>query len=240
MDNRSDPAAFKPTVWSVILRAANPDDPHFRTALNNLCSAYWKPVYLYVRRKGVDRDRAQDLVQGFFADFIERGCLGRLQREGGSFRKFLLECLANYAANVRRTEGRDKRGGGVDVVSLDVPRAEAELGREPEDGATPESIYLRSWARTTLTRAFDMLYREFEARDQLKRYEILHKHLAGDGERVTYEALGEQLSMKATEVRDLLHRTRVRLRHFLREAIQETVQDAAEVEDEMRTLLGAL
>ena len=65
-------AWFGTTHWSLVLAARGHGTPEAREALAALCETYWYPLYAFVRRKGYDRDRAQDLVQGFFLRLLEK------------------------------------------------------------------------------------------------------------------------------------------------------------------------
>src|ERR1700676_3361385 len=69
---------FPPTRFSVIEAAQSPDRAERQRALENLCAAYWKPVYKYIRlRWNRPAPDAQDLTQGFFAELLERELLNR-------------------------------------------------------------------------------------------------------------------------------------------------------------------
>jgi RNA polymerase sigma-70 factor (ECF subfamily) len=63
---------FTTTRWSLIAAARDRGSPETRAALAELCRTYWYPLYAYVRRRGHGHDRAQDLVQGFFARLLEK------------------------------------------------------------------------------------------------------------------------------------------------------------------------
>lgn len=43
---------FPLTHWTVVLTAANPAAPLSDEALEELCRAYWRPVYQFVRQQG--------------------------------------------------------------------------------------------------------------------------------------------------------------------------------------------
>jgi RNA polymerase sigma-70 factor (ECF subfamily) len=58
---------FTSTHWSAVLEAAHLSSPGSKRALETLCSHYWYPVYVFVRRRGYNSHDAQDLVQGFFS-----------------------------------------------------------------------------------------------------------------------------------------------------------------------------
>ncbi len=119
-------ARFPTTRWSRIIRAGDPADPTARTALEDLCRDYWFPLYAFVRRHGVGADDAEDIVQGFLADLIERGDRASLDQLKGRFRAFLRRACDHYLANRRDHDRAAKRGGGITIVSIDRAR-----GREP-------------------------------------------------------------------------------------------------------------
>ena len=61
--------------------------------LNELCRACWRPIYAEIRRRGHAADDAQDLTQEFFARLLRHEAFGRVDREKGRFRTFLLGAL---------------------------------------------------------------------------------------------------------------------------------------------------
>ena len=74
-DNNSPKPApqdiFATTRWTVVLSAGQKSSPHSDRALAELCQTYWYPLYAWVRRQGHTREDAEDLVQAFFARFLE-------------------------------------------------------------------------------------------------------------------------------------------------------------------------
>jgi hypothetical protein len=63
---------FATTHWSVVLTAAQSDTTKAQAALATLCQTYWRPLYIYARHRGRPAADAEDLVQGFFARFLEK------------------------------------------------------------------------------------------------------------------------------------------------------------------------
>src|SRR5262245_37967935 len=102
---------FQTTSWSLVLAAARHPTAESRIALTDLCSIYWSPVYAFVRRSGYDRDRAQDLTQGFFAVLLEKNYVSDADRERGRFRSFLLTAVKHFLANEWDRAHALKRGG---------------------------------------------------------------------------------------------------------------------------------
>ena len=69
---------FPPTRRSVIEAVRSIDAEERERALEALCTAYWKPVYKYIRlRWNRPADAAQDLTQGFFMELLERELLDK-------------------------------------------------------------------------------------------------------------------------------------------------------------------
>src|SRR4051794_37644549 len=54
------------TLWTLILTARSGSPPDSQAALARLCEIYWFPLYTFVRRRGTDHHRAEDLTQAFF------------------------------------------------------------------------------------------------------------------------------------------------------------------------------
>ena len=64
---------FVSTRWTMVLKAGDSAATSVQalSALSELCQIYWRPLYVFLRKKGYGREDAQDLTQGFFAHLIE-------------------------------------------------------------------------------------------------------------------------------------------------------------------------
>jgi RNA polymerase sigma-70 factor (ECF subfamily) len=230
---------FQPTLWSVVLRAKDPADPHRRTALNSLFETYWAPVYVYLRHKGHSPENAQDEAQGFFAHFYELEAIARVDRSRGKFRSYLLALLEHYLANEHRKAHAEKRGGGVAPRSLDFGRAETEVRIDPADPRKPEDAFRKSWAMSILEGAFERLRREFEEKGRKAEFEAMKAHLLAGEARPTHAAIAERLSIPMTDVANLLHRSRRRLKELIRSILRDAVDSEAELDEEVRDFFAA-
>jgi RNA polymerase sigma-70 factor (ECF subfamily) len=79
---------FATTHWSLV-GAAKGDEAsqtRAREAFEELCRAYWYPLYAFVRNRGYSAVDAQDLTQAFFARIIETGGFASADPERGRFR----------------------------------------------------------------------------------------------------------------------------------------------------------
>ena len=227
-----------PSTRGSLIAAAAGLTPGTRAALAELCKLYWPPAYAFVRRSGRSPDDALDLTQSFFARVLEHNDLASFDPRRGRFRSWLLGALKHVLANERRHAAAQRRGGGVDMLSIDAVDAEHRYAREPADRLTPERAYERRWALTVLERVLGRLEQEQAAQGKHERFERLKGFLVGD--EPSYEALADQLGEAAGTLRVQAHRLRRRYRDLLREEIADTVEGPADVDDELRHLLAAL
>ena len=224
----------------MVLRAGGERSAESARALEELCRAYWYPLYAFVRRKGHAHEAAQDLTQAFFAKLLEKGRLAQADPERGRFRTFLLHALDNFLRTQHRDATTQKRGGGRDLVSWDAPAAAERYAAEPPDDASPANLFERQWVNVLLESVFLALRREFAVSGREELFDQLEPHLWGDDTSTPYPRIAESLNMSAVAVRVTLHRLRQRFHDLLRLEISHTVGDAAEVEDELRHLRRVL
>ena len=240
-----DPRAFGPqefatTHWSLVV-AAKPDQAsqtRARKALEELCRAYWYPLYAFVRNRGHSSSDAQDLTQSFFVRLIETGGFASADPERGRFRSYLLGAMKHFLANEWRRAQARKRGGGVTLLELDALDPEARYALEPAQSTDLDAGFDRQWARESIARAMEQLRAESEASGKGELFEALKGSLTGDEPSRTETAA--RLGMTAGAVKVAVHRLRQRFRELLRAQIAETVSDPSEIDDEMRHLVDAL
>jgi RNA polymerase sigma-70 factor (ECF subfamily) len=238
-DDRAD-GRFPTTRWSRIVAAAERDRPEARQALAELCAAYWFPVYALIRRKGHDPDAALDLTQDYFARLLEKPVLAAADRSKGRFRAFVLKDCVHFLANARDRAARLKRGGERTFVPIDSASAEGRYGAEPAHDLTPERLFERTWALTLLAAVFDALRGEFEAAGKRDEFEQLKAVLEQGRGAVPYSEIAARLGTTEGAVKVAVHRLRKRYKSLLHEQIAATVDDPAEVDDEIRALFDAL
>jgi RNA polymerase sigma-70 factor (ECF subfamily) len=237
---RTAPAAFHTTHWSVVLAARDRDAPAAHAALAALCTAYWYPVYAFVRRKGHDADQAADLTQEFFARLLETDALASVDPRKGRFRSFLLAACSHFLANWHDRRRAAKRGGGRAPIAIEVRAAEDRYRLEPAHHTTPERLFEQRWALALLERVFDRLGQEYRDAGKVALFEALKATLAGDPDAAPYAALARQLGLTERAVQMAVYRLRGRYGQILRELIAETVADPSEVDEEIRLLFAAL
>jgi RNA polymerase sigma-70 factor (ECF subfamily) len=236
----ADAAGFAATRWSVVLAAAQGKrTPAAATAMEELCRAYWYPLYAFIRRRGYESHEAEDLAQGFFARLLEKRALQDVDPQKGKFRAFLLAALKHFLANERDRAQAQKRGGAHTLLQLDSLDGETRYRLEPAHDATPEKLFERQWALTVLHQVLARLQAEAEADGKAATFASLKGFLVGDRSQ-THAAAGAALGLSEGAVKVAVHRLRRRYRELLREEIAHTVADPADVDEEIQYLRRCL
>ncbi|MCC6556834.1 MAG: sigma-70 family RNA polymerase sigma factor [Polyangiaceae bacterium] len=228
---------FASTRWSVVLRAAGAPTPNSRAALEELCRAYRPPLLDFAQRIEANPERAEDLVQGFFAHILEqaaheeRNVIGEANPERGRFRSFLRTAFHNYVRNVRN-KGSSLRNGGR------VPHDDVN-GVDLENGAPlADRLYDRAWAQALLARALSRLGEEEARAGRGALFEALRDRLTDD-DSVRLREVGKRLGMTENHVKVSLHRMWKRYGKVLRDEVAQTVARSEDVDTELRHLLAS-
>src|SRR4030095_14111255 len=114
---------FTTTRWSLVV-AAGGSGEQAAAALAELCQAYWRPVYAFIRRRGHPPDESADLTQAFFLHLLEHRVLERADQARGRFRSYLLTSTHNFLASARLHDLTLRRGGGTPHQSIDAVESE--------------------------------------------------------------------------------------------------------------------
>lgn len=232
-------AVFASTQWSMVLETRR-DSAHRREALEQLCAAYWLPIYGYLRRRQHTAADAQDLTQGFFVYLLESDFLDRPDPAKGRFRGYLVGALKHFLGTHFERAGAQKRGGGMkflDWAELDLEREFVALDQAAAD---PSAAYERSWALTLLGRALTRLAEEQKGAGKLRMFEVLKPFLSTTPTRGDYDDAAQALGSSRTTVAVWVHRLNARYAELVKLEVAATVQDPADVEQEMRHLAQAL
>jgi RNA polymerase sigma-70 factor (ECF subfamily) len=194
-------------------------------------------VLAFVRRHSANRDEAEDLTQGFFLEFLERGVAAHADPARGRFRNYLLAAVRHYLSNIHARESAAKRGGGVAATAL-ADADELVARADPEE--SPERTFERTWALTVLNRASARLQQEAIDAGKEELFGQLREFLVEAPEPERYEALAQKFGMKRNTISVTVHRLRERLRELVRTELAQTVADEASLEAELRALRDVL
>jgi RNA polymerase sigma factor (sigma-70 family) len=232
-------ASFTTTHWSVVLEAQG-ETPAAQRALEILCRTYWRPLYGFVRRRGLGREEAQDLIQDFFAGLLEHRNLNTVRREKGRLRSYLLVSLKRFLASERHRAGGVKRYESGAHIGLDELTESEVTEFELSKTLSADRLYERRWALAVLKQVLTRLESEYRAAKNELLFERLKEFLVGEHRRLLQADIAAELGMTENAVKQAFHRFRQRYRLLLREEIAHTVAQPGDVEDELRHLISVL
>ena len=170
----------------------------------------------------------------------DKRVLRKADASRGRFRSYLLKSLQNFVANEHERNRALKRGGAVDVLSLDFETAEGRLRLEPPTDETPERVFDRRWGVALLECALVRLHEQMIGDGKGTLFEHLKEYLTGEHSSVSYAQAGTALGMSEGAVKQAVHRLRKRLGDIVRDEAARTVLSPSEVEDELRYLWRAV
>jgi RNA polymerase sigma factor (sigma-70 family) len=230
---------FPHTQWSLVLAAARKGSPESAGALEDICRAYWYPIYAYVRRCGQSSHDAQDLTQEFFCRLLEKRWLDTADREKGRLRVFLIAAVKHFMSNEWRKASTQRRGGGRTHVPIDAAVAESRYAADTSAGLAADETFDLQWALTLLELTLNRLQAE-ASRGTPADFAVLKSCLMAQRGAIDYAAVANQLGVNEGAARVAVHRLRKRFREIYREELAQTLADEADLDGELRHLAGVL
>jgi RNA polymerase sigma-70 factor (ECF subfamily) len=230
------------TRWTLVLGARG-ESPVGQSALSELCEAYYAPVLTFIRQSGRQDEAARDLTQEFFARLLAGRGLDTVQQGRGRFRSFLLGAVKHFLADQHDRAQAAKRGGGQTVVSIEAGTGTGtttELQIPDPAGPVPDTVFDRQWAVTLVERALDVLSAELASVRKAEQFDTLKPWLLGELDTLSQADAARQLGLTEGAAKVAIHRLRKRFRALVKAEIAQTVNDAAQVQDELRYLLEVL
>jgi RNA polymerase sigma factor (sigma-70 family) len=231
--------AFTTTHWSIVLEAQG-ETPAAQKALEILCRTYWRPLYGFVRRHGLGREEAQDLVQEFFARLLAHRNLDAVRREKGRLRSYLLASLKRFLASEQHRASGVKRYESGPHIPLDELLESEAADFELTETWSADRLYERHWALAVLEQVLGRLESEYREAGNVVLFDRLKEFLVGEPGLRTQAEIATELGMTENAVKQAFHRFRQRYRVLLREEIAHTVAQAGDVEGELRHLVSVL
>jgi len=228
---------------SAIVAASSANQEERNRAFEVLASAYWMPVYKYVRIKwNKPTEDARDLTQGFFLEAMEKNFFGRYDPSKARFRTFLRTCLDGFVANENKAASRIKRGGDATILSLDFDGAEDQLriAARPAAGAIDE-YFEQEWARSVFSLALESFRAQMLNAGKETHLRLFERYvLDADDQapKTSYKALAAEFNLATTDVTNYLALARREFRRIVLEKLRELTATDDEFRREARALLG--
>lgn len=237
---------FPPTRRSAVALLGSTDAAEVARAFETLVRAYSRPVYAHIRlRWNRSSEDARDLTQDFFARAFEKRQFTTYDRAKATFRTYLKASLDHFVVERGRADRRDKRGGGVVHLSLDLDIAEELLSREgPRDANAAEKAFETEWIRSLFAAAVAALESRCKKEGKetylaaFERYVLAPEMDGADDGRPSYAALAAELSLAVTDVTNYLAWARRTFRALVLEELRAITSSEEELRSEARALLG--
>lgn len=236
---------FHTTRWTCVLAARGESD-EAKLALSDLCEAYYEPVHTFIR--ATERgDSARDLTHAFFTSLLEKDALGKLERDRGKFRSYLLGAVKNFLKDQHKKQSAEKRGSGKPDVSLDADTDEksgaatvAAVRKAKSTDPPDDSLFDRQWALAILGRALEVLA---NSRENSRQFEALKPWLTGDNPHGFSQAeVAAKLEITEGAVKVAIYRLRKKMRTLVKSEIAQTLEagDDTGISIELDYLIRAL
>ncbi len=214
---------FPTTRWSLVQSARRESSTGSREQMGALLECYWLPMYTHLRLKGLGPEKAEDLIQDFMVEILDKRLLSIADPQKGKFRTLLLTALDRFAISQHRRETAAKRSPGH-IVSLDATSREESLASDDSPGLT----FDRAWSLDVLAQSLARMKRDCEENSKTARWQIFEQRilapLLDDAPQPTYGDIANQLGLanEKAAMNQLVTAKRQFARH-LRESIREYV-----------------
>jgi len=184
------------TLWTTILQFHTHPD----RVMAFLVHRYRQPVVEFSLVQGLSAEDAEDVAQEVFIRVCSDRFLKKVDQIRTRFRNVLLAVTKRVIISQRRHQTARIRDRRRDVaLEGDIPTA-----------SPPDPEFDRLWVKNLVEQAMESL-------DADVAMQALRLHLKG----LSYQQVAEALGKKATDVTNLLHRARVRLRREIERLIAE-------------------
>jgi RNA polymerase sigma factor (sigma-70 family) len=232
---------FPATRWSMLEAARSEDGDSRRRALDTLISAYWKPVYKYIRlRWNRDHEQSKDLTQEFFTRLLEKDFLADYDPGRARLRTFLRTCVDGLVMNQDKAAHRLKRGGDQQVLSLDYEAADGEMAQiEVPAREDLDDFFAREFVRSLFAMAVEKLRQECNERGKATHFRLFERYDIDEaGKHLTYDDVARQFGIRPTDVTNYLSWARREFRRIVLDRLREMTATEEEFRREARSLLG--
>lgn len=225
---------FQSTIWQMIRDAKGKN----ARALETLVQKYRQPVVSYLQRAGLSEHDAEDLAQEVFLRISNEDFLRKVNPSRGRFRNIVIKVTRHVISEQRRRQSAIKRGGAASHVSLNEPAADdgAPLEEVMGHAEIEDEHFDRLWLLNILRLAMERLRKECEAADR-PYYEALVMHLQ---QNLQYEQIAHKMNKKMHDVKNYIHRAKLKLMEHMKEEIAAYAGSREEFEDEANRLLKLL
>lgn len=219
-----DQVRFQTTQWNLVKQSKD------AAALDFLIRTYWKPLYFFVRQRGVDNESAKDLVQSFLTAFLERQSFEKADPSRGRFRTYLLACFENFLRDQNRAARSRRRKGLAEVLPFDFNSGELDYQRSRARQESPVLALNRAWARSL----WEQSLAELRADPRHLEAFALYRN------REDLRTVSKKTGLSVAAAQSAISRLRSQLREILVRHIGETVSSEEDLRAELSEFVTLL
>ena len=224
------------TAWPTLPAQAGAE-----AAFAQLCTAYWSPLYAYIRRAGRSKDDSERLIRDFFLRPLVLARFKGLGAEVRTLRAFLLLSLKTFGLD----ESRRPRAGEQSPMraqpgpAFDFEEADRSYRLEARTSRSPVESYERQWAIALLARVLERLRSESTDLTAVE-FEALAAFLPGGKPGASFGTVALRLNKTPAAINLIVHALRHRYGVILRSEVRATLNHASDVDKEIQHLYGVL
>lgn len=229
---------FPTTRWSLVQRARRESASGSREQMGKLLECYWLPMYTHLRLKGLSQEKAEDTIQDFMVELLDKQLLSIADPKKGKLRTLLLTALDRFAISQHRRDTAAKRSPGH-ITSLDAMQHDESSASDD----MPGQAFDRAWSLDVLAQALARMQRDCEANGQTTRWQVFEQRIVAplldDVPQPAYGDLANQLGLASEKaaMNQIVTAKRQFARH-LRESVREYVTRHSDKGDKTVESLG--
>ncbi|MCX6134498.1 MAG: hypothetical protein NTU47_11850 [Ignavibacteriales bacterium] len=231
------PAGNPATSNPSIVQTAQRGDPAERAkAIEHIVVAHWKPLYKYVRAQyRLSHTEAWTITLNFLKLLDEGIFFAKFDGSKTSLREFIRGRLDVFMPTPAA------RKVIAPPTTIDIVGAEEEfLADQTAPNQSAIEYYNNEWVRNLLTLAVEELHNKLASEGKSRDAELFMKldlqDRSGD-QRVTLEAVANELSMPLGDAWNSLAKTRQRFQNILIDLIRSFISSDAEFRREIQTFM---
>lgn len=255
---------FQTTQWTKIVQSFG-SSPSAKTALEEMCLQYYRPVEFFVERwlkgrpayaNGKASLDAKDMTQAYFAKFVSESHLSQVDPLKGKFRSYLLASVKNFLIDHDLQQHRLKRGGRGQPLSLSENLVHTNGGQTENQNGTlsdtlrdpssipSEAFFDREWAIAIVEQSIDEVRHEYlgesNSSQDRERFQLLQNAIISPQIDDVSADRWQELQWTANAFRVALHRVRKRFRFFVQRRVASTLSNPSKIDAEIAYLIQAL
>lgn len=224
---------FPQTRWTLVHLLSSSDPRTADIALEQLCRAYHRPLYVYARGLGLNQQDAEDLVQSLFARLLVQESFKTLQQQKGRLRSWIVRVFLNEMSHWRQHQQAQKRGGRNTSLLLDFSEAEQLLMAATLTHSDPAKACDMAQALELWRELLPRLREKYRLRDRQVLFTALEPALLTgwptDGP--NQQTVAEQIGTTALRLKAQLVRLREQARLYFSDLARDTLDPAISDEE---------